>query len=156
MPVRKPSKQEFFRTPPDFEYRMPAAILELKEEDETYLLTPAVAAAVPLECRTVELRLCVARSGNLFMWPVPMPTPGGRENAWHTTARAAAIQAETKWIRLVANTAGGYYDIMVAPAGLADPVWPDKSLQELLKIAFGGGRLIDSTDHAVIQRLLGY
>jgi hypothetical protein len=153
--VRKPSKQEFFRTNPDVDYRMTAAIVELKEENEIYLLTPAVAAEVPLEYRTVELRLCVARSGNLFIWPVPMQTPGGRENAWHTTAREAATMAEINWVRVVSNMGAGYYDIMVAPAGLSEPAWPDKTFGELLRIAFAGRR-IDSVDHPVMKRLLGY
>ena len=42
-----------------------------------------------------------------------------------------------------------------AQLAATDPVWPDKSLGELLTIAFNNGRLIDSLDHPVIQRLLG-
>ena len=45
IPIRKPNRQEFFRTRPDAEYRMNIAIIELKEERETYAVTPEVATA---------------------------------------------------------------------------------------------------------------
>ena len=42
VPVRKPNQQEFFRVHPDPAYRLtPAAVIELKDERETYLVLPA-------------------------------------------------------------------------------------------------------------------
>ena len=155
VPVQKPNRQDFFRTRVDADYRMLIAILELKEERETYAVLPHVAAALPGETRIVELRQCVTRAGSVYLWPVPLPSPDGRENAWHKTARAAAELAETQWVRLVANMSAGCYDIKIAPSGLSEPVWPDASFADLQKVAFGGGRLIDSIDHPVLQRLLG-
>jgi hypothetical protein len=38
---------------------------------------------------------------------------------------------------------------------VSEPVWPTATFKELLRIAFGNGRLIDSLEHPVIQRLLG-
>jgi len=35
-----------------------------------------------------------------------------------------------------------------------DPVWPDFSFQEILKIAFRD-RLVDRADHPLVQRLQG-
>ena len=155
VPVQKPNRQHYFRTRIDAEYRMPMAILELKEERETYAVVPNVAAALPGETRIVELRLCLTRKGDLYLWPVPLPAPDGRENAWHKTARAAAELAETKWVRVVANMGAGCYDIRIADPGVPEPVWPDESFAELLRVAFGGGFLIDSINHPVLQRLLG-
>lgn len=49
----------------------------------------------------------------------------------------------------------GAYDIWEALASIAEPAWPDHSLQDLMRFAFGSGHLIDSVDHPVIQQLLG-
>jgi hypothetical protein len=118
VPVGKAGKQEYFRIHPSQEYRIPMAILELKEQREVYAVSPAVATALPGETRIVELRTCITRSGNVFLWPVPLPSADGRELPWHTTAREAAERAETNWVRMVANMSAGHYDIWVAPPGI--------------------------------------
>lgn len=85
VPVRKPNKQEFFRAHPDPALRVQMAILELKAEREFYAVRPEVAAAIPGETRPVMLTTCINRQGNVFLWPVPLPTEDGRQLAWHTT-----------------------------------------------------------------------
>lgn len=155
VPVRKPNRQEFFRTNLNPEYKLQMAILELKEEREIYAVIPTIAAELLGETRSVEMRLCINRTGSVFLWPVPLPTPDGRENAWHQTARKAAENAEASWIRMGANMGAGCYDVVIAPEGLSDPQWPESTLKDLLQIAFGNGRLIDRADHPVIQRLRG-
>jgi len=153
--VRKPNRQEYFRTRPEPEYRMHMAILELKDARETYVVVPEVAAAFPGEVRVVELRVCITRTGAIFLWPVPLPTPDGRENAWHKTARDAAGMAETSWVRVAANMGAGCYDVYEAPQGLSEPEWPEHSLSELLRVGFGANRLINTADHPVLNRLRG-
>jgi len=154
-PVRKPNKQEFVRVHPGAEYQLRAHILELKEERETYLVMPAVAAALPGETRTVNLRLTVSRQGAVFLWPVPEPSLDGRENGWGTSARAAAISAETKWVRIIANMPQGAYDVHSAPGALGTPIWPDKPLRDILAVAFGESFIIRDAGHPVVKRLLG-
>ncbi len=155
VPVRKPNRQEFFRTNPHIDYRMTMAILEMKEDREIYAVMPNVVAGSPGETRIVELRLCVNRAGSVYLWPVPLPTPDGRENAWHKIAREAAQIAETEWVRMAANMGAGCYDVFIAPPGLSEPRWPEESFVEMLRIAFGGGRTIDGMDHPVVARLRG-
>ena len=155
IPVRKPSKQEFFRVNPAPRFRLTCAILELKDEREFHLVTPDFVQAIPEDIRHVELRLCVSRQGTIFLWPVPMAGPDGRTNTWHESAREGAQQAEIDWVRLVASMSEGCYTIYRALGDIPEPKWPDKSLQELITLAFGGGRLIDSVDHPVIRRLNG-
>lgn len=154
-PVRKPNKQEFVRVHPGAECQLRAHILELKEEREIYLVMPAVAAALPGETRTVNLRLTVSRQGAVFLWPVPEPSLDGRETGWGTSARAAAISAETKWVRIVANMPQGAYDLFAAPGALGTPVWPDKPLRDILAVAFGESFIIRDAGHPVVKRLLG-
>ena len=141
VPVRKPQRQEFFRVRPGQEYRMTMAVLELKEERETYAVMPAIANALPGEVRRVDLRVCISRMGTVFLWTVPLPPTDGRENAWHKTARAAAELGEANWVRMNPNMGAGCYDIWTAPPGIPDPTWPGTSLGDLLGVAFGSGRL---------------
>jgi hypothetical protein len=155
LPVRKPTRQEFFRVHVDPEFRLPCAILEIKEEREFYLVTPAALPALAEDVRHVELRLCLNRQGAPFMWPVPMPGPDGRTNSWHESAREAANLAEKSWIRMVAAMAEGSYSIYIATGTIPDPRWPEKSFEELLELAFKDGKLIDSADHPVVQQLNG-
>ena len=48
VPVRKPNRQDFVRVHPDPAYRLtPAAIIELKEDREVYLVMPGMASELP-------------------------------------------------------------------------------------------------------------
>src|SRR5262249_37753929 len=48
VPVRKPNRQDFVRVHPIPAYRLtPAAIIELKEDREVYLVTPNMAQDLP-------------------------------------------------------------------------------------------------------------
>jgi hypothetical protein len=155
VPVRRPHRQEFFRVHPAPEYRETVAILELREERETYIVAAELAAELATEIRLVEMRVCISRSGIVFLWAVPLPVEDGRSNAWHVTAREAAELAEAKWVRMSSNMGAGCYDVAVAPAGVSEPRWPETTFWDLLRIAFGRGKLIDSFDHAVIKQLRG-
>ena len=78
------------------------------------LVTPAVAVLLPPnDFALKDLFLTLSRQNVLFVWPVPVPTADGRGrgNAWHTTARDAAVLATAKWIRLSANMALRAYDV---------------------------------------------
>lgn len=155
LPVQKPNRQAFFRVHPDPEFRATIAILELKDEHEIYAVVPDIAYAIEGETRIVELCLCVTQQGANFLWPVPAVNSDARDNAWHRTARIAASHAVNSWVRMFANMGAGCYDIKLAPDGMPDPEWPKESFRDLLQIAFGNGKLIDSFDHPVIKRLMG-
>jgi hypothetical protein len=56
VPVRKPNRQDFTRVHPAPEFRLsPAALIELKEDRETYLVTPSMAATLPGEFQPATL-----------------------------------------------------------------------------------------------------
>jgi hypothetical protein len=154
-PVRKPNKQEFVRVHPDPAYQLRAHILELKEERETYLVIPEVAHALPGETRTVILRLATNRQGAVFLWPVKEPGLDGREDSWGRSARAAASKAETDWVRVIANMSQGAYDLYTAAGAIGTPAWPNKSMRDVLEVAFGEKLIIRDPGHPVIRRLLG-
>lgn len=153
--VQKPPRQAFVRVNPDLALRNRMALLELKDERETYAVTPSVGAAIPGEVKVVDLRLAVTLQGLLFLWPVPIPSADRADTAWSITQRAAAERAENAWVRMIANMHAQSYDVYEAQSTAAEPAWPDKTMQELLELAFGNGRLIEDMSHPVIQRLLG-
>lgn len=156
VPVDKPSRQDFFRVHPDPEYQVEARIIKLEAEREAYLVTRAVWPVIPGETKLVRLTPYLTRTGGLGLWPVPLPDDllGKRDTAWGVTARKAAEIATEKWVRMQANMAHGRYDIVTSNK-IPDPVWPNISLNEILKIAFGDGHLIDSLDHPVVRQLEG-
>ena len=155
VPVRRPNRQDFVRVHPAPEYRLtPAAIIEVKEDREVYLVTPDMAQALPGEFATVTLFTTINRQGTLHLWPVKLPNPVGRHNEWHRSAAEGAERAMKKWVRVTASMSLGAYEIFEASGDLPDPVWPDFSFQEILKIAFRD-RIVDRDDHALVQRLQG-
>jgi hypothetical protein len=60
----------------------------------------------------------------------------------------------TKWVRVKANMSLGANDIFTTAIEIVDPVWPELSYNELVRIAYRD-RLITTLDHPVIKRLRG-
>jgi hypothetical protein len=155
VPVRKPNRQDFVRVHPDLAFRLtPTAIIELKEDREVYLVTPAIAAELPGEFTAATLYTTVNRQGVVFIWPVKLPGPDGKHNEWHRSSAEAAELAMNKWIRLTANMSLGAYEVFEATGELPEPNWLDLPFDEILKIAFRG-HFVDSLDHPVVERLRG-
>ena len=154
VPVSKPNPQDFFQVHPDPAYRLSARVLELKAERETYLVTKSVWPLIPGETRLVTLLVYQSRHGGLAVWPLKQAEEGVRENTWNVSARKASELAVDKWVRMQANMGNGCYDVVttdkIPPAN-----WPDTPLSEVLRIAFGDGKLIDRPDHPVIRQLMG-
>jgi hypothetical protein len=61
--------------------------------------------------------------------------------------------AMDRWLRVQANMSLGAYEITVAASPMAEPLWPNPSFQELVRIAYRD-RMI-SLDHPVVKRLRG-
>ncbi|MFZ1948679.1 MAG: hypothetical protein WB037_08285 [Pseudolabrys sp.] len=155
VPVRKPHRQEFVRVHPDPAYRFtPAAIIEVREDRETYLVTPEMAPGLQGEFASATLFLTVNRQGQVQLWPVKLPGPDGRPNEWNRTAAAAAERAMEKWVRVTSSMSLGAYEIFEASGNIPEPVWPDHSFEEIVGIAFRD-RLVDRPDHPLVQRLKG-
>jgi hypothetical protein len=155
VPVRKPNKHEFVRVHTDLAYRLtPAAIIELKEDREVYLLAPSMAHQLPGEFSAATLFTTINRQGVLFLWPVKLPGADGKDNEWYRSSREAAEKAMTAWVRVKANQSLGAYELFQATGDLPEPEWPDLPLQEILRIAFRDQH-VDRPDHPLIKRLLG-
>jgi hypothetical protein len=154
VPVRKPSRTEWVRVHPAGDMQIATGVFIDREEREVFFVVPELRAELGGDLRPVLLVTAISRQGVLMLWPIPLPDEGGRRNAWAEAAREAAETAKQKWVRVVADMALGAYRIHLAEGDLPDPLWPAKTLAELLKLAFKG-RIVDSIDHPVVRRLRG-
>ena len=154
VPVRKPNKQDYVRVHASEDYQLTTALLELKEERETYLTAPDLRQELFGELVPVTIFTAINRQGVVFLWPCRLPDESGRSNPWHESALEAAELAKNKWTRIAADMSLGAYRIWEASGELPEPEWPEQSLRDLLAIGFKG-RYIDTHDHAVLKRLRG-
>ncbi len=152
--VGKPSPQTWFRVHPDEAFRMAVAVLTLKDEGETYIVSPDLAMDHPTEITPVLLVTYVTRQGVIGIWPLRQPRSDGRTDGWMRSASDAAQIAMTRWVRLQANRAAGAYDVRVTKADLADPEWPDANFEKLLELGFED-HIIEDMSHPVLRRLRG-
>ena len=116
VPVRKPGKDQWFRTAEDTERWRPWMLIELKEDSEMYLVPHQLAGVLHGESTLIHCRLvpCVTDMGVIFLWPIRMPDSYGRLNPWHESALRAAEFATKQWIRITANRQLGGYDVLTA------------------------------------------
>src|SRR6516162_3971385 len=154
VPVRKPTRQEFVRVHPSEEYRADFPMIELKEDHEEFIVGRDLVGDLAGEIVLKTLFTAINRQGVVFLWPVRLPDPEGRQIEWRRSMREAAEIGMTQWLRVKANMALGAYEMSVAESVMTEPVWPDASYQELIKLGFRD-RLITTMDHPVIKRLRG-
>jgi hypothetical protein len=155
VPARRPSPQDFVRVHPDPTYRENFGMIELKDDREDYLVLPHLVPQLPGEIVFKTIFTAINRQGVVALWPVRLPSPDDKPNAWWQSAREAAELAMTKWVRMRANMSLGAYDLFTAESDIPDPRWSElESFQDLLRIAYRG-RLVVDLDHPVIKRLSG-
>lgn len=153
MPVKRPDKTVFFRCHPSPDYQGVFSILKL--EDREFLVLPEMVSLLPGDVTNRLLRTCITRQGNMLIWPIGVPDEQGRDNSWHASARDAAEEAETQWIRILANREAGGYDVFAVSASVPNPDWPDIPFNDILRTAFNNDGLIDREDHPALRRLRG-
>jgi hypothetical protein len=154
VPVRKPNPQDFVRVHAGSNFRDVFAVIELREDRETYLVLPGIARELVGEFVMATLYTVINRQGVVHLCPVKLPGPDGKLNEWNRSLGEAAQLAMKRWIRVKANMSLGAYESIEAASVMAEPDWPAVSFQELLRIAFRD-RLVDRLDHPVIKRLRG-
>ena len=155
VPVRKPNKTNFIRVHPGEDYRMDVGIVEMKEERETFLVTPAMMSEPGIYELVAPARLVtyITRQGVLALWPLKLEKDG-KLNPWHESALEAAQLAEKQWVSVRADMSLGAYQIFLATAELPEPEWPEHTFSELVRLGFKG-LIVDAPDHPLIQQLTG-
>lgn len=154
VPIRKPSPQAYVRVHPDVAWTLVVAVVEMKDDNDVYLVLPELYSALAQEARPKQLYIGITRDGNPFVWLVNMPGPDGRIDMWSQSAHAGANLAKKHWVRIKSNRDLGAYEVLQATNLKDEPSWPGLSFKELVNLAFRG-KVIDSLDHVVIRRLRG-
>lgn len=152
VPVTKPRRGWFVRARPGAEWRERVAMIVLKEEGESYVVHPSLAADLPDDVTYFTLATAINRHGTVFLWPLREPNRSG--DSWADSAFAACARAETHWLRLNANMRASAYDVFEATGKLLEPEWPEESFEQLFRLAFRD-RVIESIDYPVIRQLKG-
>jgi hypothetical protein len=157
VPVRKPDRREFIRVHSDPAYALDTLVLERDTgmDKETYLVTPEIQERVLPELRRVRLFVTMTRKGVVLLWPIKLA--GDNDNRMRRisdTALQAAEHAKSHWVRVEWNFDLGGYELRRAKADLGEPQWPDKTLRDLIELAFRKN-VIDRADHPVIRELEG-
>ena len=154
IPIRKPHRQEFVRVHQDESWRLQTAVLEVKEDRETFFVDPSLWTELSGELIPKMLFTTITRLGDVMLWPIRLPGSDGRLDEWNKSALKAAEYAMKRWIRVSANQPLGAYDTWEAAGSLDEPTWPDMSFAELMQIAVKD-RWITAYDHPVLRRLRG-
>ena len=152
--ARKPDPHNWFMAHPDPAFHFVTMVLDAKAERETYLVEPGLREELGRELTPKVIVPCITRQSNVFLWPVSLPSSTGRTNSWTQSALDAVQDAMQGWIRLVANSEAGGYDVYHPRVEIDPPKWPDLTLEDMLEKAFGH-YLIDSLDHPRVRALLG-
>jgi hypothetical protein len=159
VPVRKPHAQEWIRVHPDPAYREKFGVIILKADntDECYLLDPALVPSYENEMTRVIIFTAMSMNKVTFLWPCKLPGSGHRNaDKWNNSAIEAAEAAMKRKVRIQSNKALGAYEYAYSdnPTPENDPVWPDVSFDELLRLGFvKEGRYISDHEHEVLKLL---
>ena len=152
VPVRKPSKTQWFRIHP--EYKLDALLLKYGDNGEDfYFVKSPLAGQLGDLAQAFRLVVGVDRQGVVFVWPLRLPD-ADRSLAWHSSALEASSHAEVQWTRIQANMSLGAYEIHTAEGITDEPKWPEMSMNEILDIAFKGKIILD-LNHFVLKQLRG-
>jgi hypothetical protein len=152
--TKRPGEAQYFRVHDDEDMSLVGHVYTFEKDGSVWFVPrgPAYDELNELtsKLRRVRLFLCLTKRGSVSFWPVSQSDPG----TWGASAREIVEIARTRWIRVVSNREEGCYVPFEPEDPLPDPTWPDKSLSELLKLAFKG-RVIDRPDHPIIEDLKG-
>ena len=154
--VRRPGPKEYFRVHPDPAYRLDAPLLmhEAAMDRTFYWVAPPMRAALADHLVTYRLFTCSSKRSSTFFWAAKLPIAGNSGRKWAESGLRCATAAMSLWGKLKPSSEGGGYLWMQAKAKHPDPVWTDKTMGELIRLAFGENT-IDSPDHLVIKMLDG-
>lgn len=151
--IAKPRKQAWVSVSPHHEHRVNVAVMELKEENEIYVVAPDMCDELIGEWRPKVLVPYQTRQGSVAYWPIQLPDEDGHHNSWHASSLDIADRYANRWIRVIANREIGGYDVIRPVSEFPPPDW-DMDMEKLLDRACHG-RVIDSVDHRVVKQLRG-
>lgn len=156
VPLCKGQRQTFYRASDREGHSPDLFVLEQKEGgSESFLIAPNIIEVIGKDAVAKRLYYCVDQFGNPFFWPVKIVFGDEKLDSWNESAHRAAQIAKEKWIRITPNQQVRAYDVFEALGAIPEPKWPDKSIEELIDLAFAD-RYITTLDHPMVKRLQGF
>ena len=155
VPVRKPNSQDFIRVRPELDYRETLALVELRDDRETYIVDLGAVPELQAECYFATVFVAINRAGVVFLWPVKVAATDRKASEWHTSAALAAQHAMRNWVRVKSNMSLGAYEMFEAVGdNIPEPDWPEHTYSALVRIGFKD-KVIRDLGHPVVKRLRG-
>ena len=152
VPVRTPDRQWWFRCHRDPAMSVPVDLLIIRSgpDEGTYFLDPDIEFPDELDQYIVPALLTrsITHDGNEFFFLAKQSDKSPKQST-----RRCVNEARNSWIQMKWNPTTKAYDFQYARQLRREPEWSDKSLDELLEMAFGDN-FINRVDHEVITRLL--
>jgi hypothetical protein len=158
---RQPTpKNEFYRTNKDFRPVVPLVNIEVGMDKHYIAVAPSMVeplASIGIAVADHILYLIVTPRGGLRIIPIRGPNTEGEQNEWDRTKEMALIDGLDEWRRMYTDKENGVYKSFPAPADrFGEPNWPDIKHAKIFRMAFRDkGRLIDSTNHVLVQKWAG-
>jgi hypothetical protein len=158
---RQPTpKNEFYRTNKDFRPVVPLVNIEVGMDRHYIAVAPGMVeplANIGITVTDHTLYLIVTPRDGLRIIPIRGPNTEGEQNEWDRTKEMALIDGIDGWFRMYVDRENGAYKSFPAPVGrFGDPNWPDIKHAKIFRMAFRDkGRLIDSTNHVLVQKWAG-
>lgn len=153
--VGKPQKDVYFRSHPDPTMRLDEATV-VKDQDTYYFVVPGMRNHHKLakQLRPVTLALvCIWPTNEALIWPVPILSEDRDVRAWKSQRAAYNLSLES-WTQMAWHESDYVIETAEDFDMKIEPIWPDKTFGELLKLAFDG-KIIDNEDHPYVRRLRG-
>ena len=152
VPVRTADKQWWFRTHRDPAMQVPVDLLVVTsgKDEGTYFLDPEVEFPDELDQYIVPaiLTRAITHDGMEFFFLAKQSDRSPKQST-----RRIVNEARNAWIKMRWNATSKGYDFEYARQLRREPEWSDKSLDELLEMAFGDN-YITRVDHEVVNRLI--
>ena len=156
---KAPTKNEFFRTHANPDYRpiMPIVDIEVGMEKQFFAVTADMIeplAGIGISVSDAVLYLTVTSQGAVRVVPVRCANVDGEQNEYARTKEIALIQGIDRWVRLFTDLENHCYKVFEAPLGrFGEPQWPDLKPAKIYRLAFRDkGRLIDSPEHPLFKK----
>jgi hypothetical protein len=153
--VKVPDREQFFRTNPDFVFRLYMAITQQGLNTAFLGVTKNMVEpmlSIGIRCYPHRLYLTISKTGGLRLVPVRIDS----DNSWTTSKEQGLVQGLSFWTRIAADEDAGMYRDFPLPAGAyPDPIWPALTVPKIIHLALRTkGRLVDTIDHPYFVRLL--
>jgi hypothetical protein len=150
--VRKPKRQEWFRSHPEMFGEI--SILRRESTGDFYVVDPALLQELVEETREAYIAAAISYEGALFLWPIIKPKTDGSGIQLFENDLADLSLSRECWIRRQWVFGSKSYRVDQANTD-RPPEWPENtSISDWVQRAFRG-RFIDNLDHQLVRQLRG-